>query len=407
MKTNTMNRGFRLAVGTVTLLFAGIIYAWSILKAPLGEEFGWTAADLAFNFTLTMCFFCIGGLISGLMAKKTQPGFRLLISAIMVFLGFFISSRISGESIIPLYLSYGVLSGLGIGIVYNTVISATNAWFPDKKGICSGVLLMGFGFSTLILGKIAGTMLISPNIGWRTTYLLVGIAIGVVILVSAFLIKLPPKDAVFPEPKKIKSKNTDNNSTRAIDYTALQMILRPSFWMLFIFFILFAAVGSTAISFAKDFCISLGVTESFAVTMVGILAVFNGLGRLCSGAIFDNLGLRKTQFATSAVVILATALSLIAVLSGSMALGLIGISLCGFSYGFSPTVSTAFAAAFYGPKNFALNLSILNLILIPASFTATLAGSFVTSTGSYVSTFVMLFAFSIAGLILNIFIKKP
>ena len=406
MENTNLRRAPRLALSVVTLLFAGIIYAWSILKAPLGEAFHWSPADLAFNFTLTMCFFCLGGLVSGLASGRTSPKLRLFVSALLLFVGFFVTSRLSGDSIVPLYIAYGVLSGLGIGIVYNTVISVISAWFPDKKGICSGALMMGFGFSTLILGNIAGKMFAIPAIGWRTTYLILGIAIAAMILICMAFLKLPPQGTRFPEAKRRSASAAAAPSASQQDFTAGEMIRRLSFWMLFLFFILLAAVGSTAISFARDFCISLGAEEGFAVTMVGILSIFNGLGRLCSGWIFDSLGLRKTQYATSIVVTAATLLSLIAVLTHSLPLGLIGICLCGFSYGFSPTVSAAFASAFYGPKHFALNFSVINLILIPASFTATLAGSFVTKTGSYVSTFVMLTAFSIAGFVINLFIKK-
>ena len=408
MENKGLSRTPRLVLGVLTLLFAGIIYAWSILKSPLGDAFGWTPADLAFNYTLTICFFCLGGLISGIMAKKTSPRFRLILAAVMVFIGFFVTSRLSGASIIPLYLAYGVVSGLGIGLVYNTVIATTSAWYPDKKGMCSGWLFMGFGFSTLILGNIAGKMIEMPSIGWRTTFVVLGIAIAAALIICSFLIKAPGPDFKPPVSEKAEASKAvaETDSGVKTDYTAQEMVRRPSFWMLFVFFILFAAVGSTAISFAKDFCVSLGAAGSFAVTMVGILSVFNGLGRLFSGWFFDKQGLRKTQYITSAVAIAATLVSLIAVMTGSLALGIIGISLCGFSYGFSPTVSAAIVAAFYGTKHYALNLGVINLILIPAAFTATLAGSFVTKTGSYVSTFVMLLAFSVVGLIINLFIKK-
>lgn len=92
---NKLVRWPYLLSGVVSMLFAGIIYAWSILKAPLTEEFGWTPSQLALNFTLTMCFFCIGGIVSGVLTKKTSPKVTAVISAILVFSGFTISSRMS------------------------------------------------------------------------------------------------------------------------------------------------------------------------------------------------------------------------------------------------------------------------------------------------------------------------
>ena len=135
---------------TITMLVAGVIYAWSILKAPLADEFGWSAPVLALNFTLTMCFFCIGGVISGILTRKTSPKLPVIVGAILAGTGFCITSRMSGLSATTLYLAYGVLSGLGIGMAYNAVISATNAWFPDQKGTWKKNLMDNFFYVRLL-----------------------------------------------------------------------------------------------------------------------------------------------------------------------------------------------------------------------------------------------------------------
>ena len=156
-------------------------------------------------------------------------------------------------------------------------------------------------------------------------------------------------------------------------------------------------------AFAKDFTLTLGAKESIAVTIVGIVSVCNGLGRLLAGVIFDRLGLKFAQFSTSVIVIIATTVSLIGILTSSLIVGIIGICLCGISYGFSPTVSAAFIASFYGMKYYPTNLSIINLVLIPASFMSTIAGSI----GDYTVIFAVLLACSVVGLLINITIKKP
>ena len=95
----------RLLLGIITLLFAGIIYSWSILKAPLADTFGWSASELAFNFTLTMCFFCIGGLLSGLLVKKLSVFVRMLIGAIFVLIGFLTVAYLKADNVVILYLT--------------------------------------------------------------------------------------------------------------------------------------------------------------------------------------------------------------------------------------------------------------------------------------------------------------
>ena len=119
-------RWLLLAISVVAMLFAGIIYAWSILKAPFAENFGWTASQLALNFTLTMCFFCIGGLIGSVISRKIGVKLSVFIAAALSGVGMFLTSFLNGDAVIFLYFTYAVMAGLGIGIAYNVIISAVN-----------------------------------------------------------------------------------------------------------------------------------------------------------------------------------------------------------------------------------------------------------------------------------------
>jgi OFA family oxalate/formate antiporter-like MFS transporter len=402
MKTKriTDNRWLQLVVGVIGLLFAGIIYAWSILAAPLAAEFGWSNSQIGLNFTITLSIFCVGGFVSGIISKKTTPLARMLIAAVLIFLSFFISSRLQG-SIVVLYLAYGVLGGTAIGFAYNTIIGVVTEWFPDKRGFASGLLLMGFGLNSIIIGRIAANMMKNPDIGWRATYFAIAIATAVVLAIAAFIIRKPPKDMTFPAPKRADAQKAAGEAPR--DYTAGEMIRRLSFWKLFLFFILLASVGSASISFAKNIILEIGGSDGVATTMVGVISMANGFGRIVSGWLFDVIGRRKTQFVTSGVAIIAPLTIILALSSGSLAVGVLGMILCGISYGFAPTGSTAFIGAFFGQKNFSLNLGILNLQL----FASTWAGAIQDATGSFIMTFVILTAFSVVGLVLNVFIKKP
>lgn len=157
-KSNISIRWFYLTIGVITMSFAGVLYAWSILKSPLSKEFGWSTSQLALNFTIAMSFFCIGGLLGANLIKRIGCLITLIIAGVLSAIGFISTALLQDVSVIMLYFSYGVLSGLGIGIAYNVVISTVSAWFPDKKGLCSGCLMMGFGASALILGNIANAL---------------------------------------------------------------------------------------------------------------------------------------------------------------------------------------------------------------------------------------------------------
>ena len=145
MKNSLSKRWLFLATGVFTMLFSGVLYAWSILKIPFKETFNFSDSTLAFNFTLTMCFFCLGAFFGSLICKKAGPKITLIISGLLVAIGF-ISTGFLNESTPQalLYLTYAILAGTGIGIAYNVVVSTVCSWFPDKKGLCSGALMMGF-----------------------------------------------------------------------------------------------------------------------------------------------------------------------------------------------------------------------------------------------------------------------
>lgn len=400
--TGKVTRWPYLVIGVISMLFAGIIYAWSILKAPLAEEFGWTPAALGLNFTLIMCFFVVGGVLAGILTKKMGIKAPVIIGGVLTFLGFFFTSRMSGDSTTTLYLSYGVLTGAGVGMAYNAVISATNSWFPDKTGTCSGALMMGFGASTLVLGTLANSLIQSA--GWRSAYMVLGVAIGVVLVITGLIVRIAPADANLPKPKAKMKKGED---FEARDYTTGEMTKRSSFWRFYLYCVLSCAIGNTVISVARDISISIGAAAALATTLVGVLSICNGLGRIFSGALFDILGRRKTMIIANIITILAPAITLGAVITNSMSLCVVGLCLCGLSYGCAPTITSATVSSFYGPKNFPLNFSIANSFLIPTSFVATLAGSLVTKTGSFASTLVMLLVFSVLALGFNLSIKRP
>ena len=398
-------RWLYLAVGVIALLFAGIIYGWSILKAPLAADFGWTADQLALNFTLTMCFFCLGGIAGGVLAKRLGICPSLILAGVLSCLGFFLTARLDGGSVSMLYVSYGLLAGLGIGIAYNVIISTVNAWFPDKKGTCSGALMMGFGASALVVGNTMSALMENPAIGWRTAFIGLGVVLGVILLATGLIIQLPPAGLELPKPAQKSGEASEDFEAR--DYTPGEMIRRFTFWRAFVCIVFLAAVGNTVISFARDLSISVGAEAGLATTLVGVLSVCNGLGRIATGAIFDKLGRRKTMLLANIVAIAAAGVTLLSVFTGSVPLCVAGLCVTGFSYGSCPTISSAFVSAFYGTKHFSMNFSIMNFNLMGASLLATVSSMLFTSSGGYVAPFILLLALSAVALVLNLSIKKP
>ena len=164
-----------LVAGMAAFLCLGVMNTWSILKVPLQTEFGWTAAQLSLNFTISFSFFCIGGWLGSRLTKFFPHKAVLLGAAAAILIGEWMTSHVTESRLFYLYLGNGVLCGLGIGTAYNVIISLLYPWFPGRTGICSGLLMMAYGVSSLLLGTLAETLISMESFGWKNTFLSFGL----------------------------------------------------------------------------------------------------------------------------------------------------------------------------------------------------------------------------------------
>ena len=400
----TNNRYVYAAAATVVLLLAGVIYAWSILNVPFQQEFNWSQGALGLNFTLTMGAFCAGLILGGVLIKRV-PFRRLVIAAgALVCVGFVVTGRISGNSILVLYVFYAVFGGLGIGMVYNVLISSVMGWFPDKRATISGVLMMGFGASTLVFGLVANALM--DAVGWRNMYLGIGVTILAVFTVCSFVIK-PYAPLLSPAGKADKDEGAKNaaanekKETPAANETDTKQLLRlPVFWRFYGFETLIAAVGACVIAMARDMAVYVGTTEALAVMLVGVSSVSNGFGRIFAGILFDKKGNIVTMRTVGALAALTPVFMLLASITGLPGLFIPGIILAGFSYGFTPVLASGYMGKNFGMKNFPLNFSVTSTFLFAASFSAAIGGWLHGFTGGFNAVFVFMAGIGILAMIL-------
>jgi OFA family oxalate/formate antiporter-like MFS transporter len=263
---------------------------------------------------------------------------------------------------------------------------------------------MGFGASALVLGNAADAMFKS-TLGWRVTYAILGITLLVVLSLAGILLKRPDPKAL-PLTSK-SSPNAESENLKKKDFTSGQMLARPAFWMAFFCISFLAAVGSSVISFAKDLALSVNAPEALAVSLVGVLSVCNGIGRILTGAVFDLIGCRKTMICANLLTIGAAVVTLTAVSVNSLALCIIGVCLTGMSYGACPTITSAFTSSFFGMKHFSNNMALMTFTVMVGSLVATASNKVLEATGGYTVTFIMLLSLTFVALILNLFIRKP
>lgn len=402
-----LNRWVYAFVGVVTLLLAGLVYAWSVLSLPLAAYFTqWSKAQLSLTFTICMMCFCFGCMAGGMTAGKLNVKFNVWISGLLFFVGFFIASRAQSPAV--LYLGYGVLCGFASGFVYNAVLSTMSGWFPDKQGLISGILLMGFGISSFIVGKVYQAVTPSGEgvEAWRNSFFWFGVILVAVLFVCGFFFVKPEKKDL--EALGITGAGKKKASGEGLDIDTKQMLMQPSFWLFFLWTIAMGGAGMALISQASGIAKEVGpqVAAGTIATVVGLISIFNGLGRVFFGNLFDKKGRRVTM----TVVGLAFALSslILAAALGFKAFPLIilGFVCCGFSYGgLNPSIS-AFVNSSYGPKHYPMNFSVMNLNLLAASFGGTIAGMLFDASGSYMTTCMYMIGSGIVSLVFTGLIRK-
>ena len=240
-----LNRWVYAIVGVIVLLFAGLVYAWSVLSTPIAAEFAdWSKAQLSMTFTIVMIMFCIGSLLCGLLTGKLSAKMAVRIGAVLFLLGFFLASRT--QSLAMLYIGFGVLCGLSSGLCYNAVMSTMVKWFPDKPGLISGVLLMGFGGGSFLIGKLYQAWTPAGIGGWRTSFVVLGIICCAVLAVCSFFFVAPGADFTVPAGKGGRAVAAPRE-----DIKPAVMLKRPAFWLYYVWAIAVSAAGLALISQAS------------------------------------------------------------------------------------------------------------------------------------------------------------
>ena len=397
-----LNRWVYAIVGVIVLLFAGLVYAWSVLSTPIAAEFAdWSKAQLSMTFTIVMIMFCIGSLLCGLLTGKLSAKMAVRIGAVLFLLGFFLASRT--QSLAMLYIGFGVLCGLSSGLCYNAVMSTMVRWFPDRPGLISGVLLMGFGGGSFIIGKLYQAWTPVEIGGWRASFLVMGIIIFVVLAICSFFFVAPGADFVAPAAKNGKAAV----KAAGKEYKPLEMVKKPSFWLYYVWAIALSAAGLALISQASRVVweASASQTAGAVATIVGLISICNALGRVLFGGMYDKYGRSLSMQLVNILFIITSGVLILALTAKSVVVVIIGFILGGLAYsGITPT-NSAFCRAYFGPANYPVNFSLINSNLIFASFGSTVSGALFDASGSYNATFFLIIGLAVVGILCSLAIS--
>lgn len=267
----------------------GSVYAWSVYVKPIQEQMNWTLTDVTIAFSIAIFFLGLSAALMGKFVERNGPRVSAIIAAALFGLGTAGSGlAIMMESKMLLYFFYGVLGGCGLGIGYISPVSTLVRWFPDKRGMATGLAIMGFGFASAIWGPTIKILI--EKVGISGTFFILGALYFVVIFASALYLE-KPEEGYLPEKFKKKIKEGKKKLKEDLSLLGLnEAVKTPRFYGLWIMLFINVTCGIAIIGVASPLLQEvLEISAIAAAAAVGLMGIFNGAGRIFWASISDYL----------------------------------------------------------------------------------------------------------------------
>ena len=355
---NLSNR-WLVVVGAILIqLCLGAIYAWSVFTKPLVEA-GWTKTETQAVFAAGLALFAIVMVIAGRLMPKIGPKKLAMSGGVVLGLGYLLAGLFGGTDFWPIFIFVRIIGGSGIGLAYVVPIAVGMRWFPDKKGLITGLAVAGFGFGATLWVKLAGTWgSLIATYGLSNTFTIYGIVFFIAVFIGSLWMVFPaegwkPEGWTPPE----EATSGDKPAAKQVHFDSGQMLKTPQYYMILLTFAFGASAGLMSIGLMKLFPMqalqAAGIEKAVASGIAGTaMAVFfslaNGFGRIAWGAISDKLGRKLSiilMMATQGVFVI-----LFQWMAGTPALLFLGATLIGFNFGGNFALFPTITADTFGTK---------------------------------------------------------
>lgn len=402
-------RWHALAGGCLFNIAIGSYYAWSVFVRPLQDEFGWTRLQTTSIASVNMVMLAVLYNVAGTLIRRFGARQIAIFGGLCFSLGFLLASFTN--SLLGLYLSAGLLVGLGLGFGYLPPLYVGFQWYPEARGLVSGLAVGIFAAGAGIVGPLAGGLLgwkgLIALMGWRHTFQVLALVYFTFTMLGAMWLKDPP--SVFVPP--VAKGGAAAPKVSKVNLTTPQMLKLPSFWILWVAYAFGCISGTMTVSQIKPFADIAFPSIGGVASVVAALAIPMGsagsaIGRFLSGWMSDHVGRLITLRAVLVAAFFAAPLMYL--LQTSALFFFVMLFVVNYAYGTQLSVYTALAGDFYGPKHSAANYGVLLLAWGTAGLTGPLIGGWVFDTfKTYQYAFYAAAAASLVSLILLSVAKPP
>ncbi|MFE1244275.1 OFA family MFS transporter [Fictibacillus sp. NPDC058756] len=289
MAKKVKNRWLIAAAAVGIHISIGSVYSWSVFTNPLREKHDWGLSEISLTFSIAILFLGLSAAFMGHFVERYGPRISGLIASACFGAGL-IGAGFADSigSLYMLYFFYGALGGIGLGIGYITPVSSLVKWFPDRRGLATGLAIMGFGFASLIASPVIAKLI--NVIGISNTFYLLGVIYFGIMFLSSLYLAPPPKDWQ-PEEMDERNKKEEKQTKDLAQLTANEAVKTIRFWALWAMLFINVTCGIAVISVASPMAQDIaGLSAGAAATMVGIMGLFNGFGRIGWASVSDYIG---------------------------------------------------------------------------------------------------------------------
>src|SRR6184192_57716 len=283
------NRWVIAIAGVFLQIALGAVYAWSVFRVPLSKQFGWSISEVTLTFTISIFVLGFAAFFGGLWMNRKGPRLVALTGGVLYGLGVFLAS-FSANNLWWLYFSYGFIGGLGLGLGYIVPVAVLVKWFPDRRGLITGIAVGGFGAGALITAPVATRLI--QTVGVLPTFAYLGIAYFIIAIIASLFMRNPPENWQ-PEGWSPSEKQTAQRAGH--DFVLSEALKAWQWWVLWLILFLNTSAGIAVISQeAPIFQELTKVTAVIAGGMVGVASLGNGVGRVFWAWLSDLITRRAT-----------------------------------------------------------------------------------------------------------------
>ncbi len=399
-------------LGAVLIQLAlGAIYAWSVFTPALNEA-GWSKVETQAVFALGLASFAVVMVFAGRLLVKLGPRALAVLGGLVLGAGYALAGLVGATSFWAVALGVGLIGGAGIGLAYVVPIAVGMRWFPDRKGMITGLAVAGFGFGAMGWVKLAGAWGgLIERVGLSGTFLTYGFAFAGLILVGSLWMRMPPKGWA---PPGVAAAVAREGRKGKEDFSTSAMLRTPQFYLIFLTFAVSAGSGLMAIGLMKLYPMEalqargLSLAEASAVAGTAMAVFFslaNGIGRIAWGTISDRLGRRRSVMVMAGSQ--AVFLFAFTAMAGTPWLLYLGAALIGFNFGGNFALFPAITADTFGNDRVGQNYPFVFLSYGVGGIAFPLLGGVLGDLGNFPLAFSICAGACLLGVLATALIRIP